>query len=154
MEMLKNFSSFRYPLRIPFQERPNLALPNIHGNKQMLKHYFGFQLDSTQGHHLVVPFFTDTLTLAENLAPETLTEFLLSLEEQIDWLEEKGCLGGLCRAFATFCAQHLEYSQRDVLHHVLFDGFFKRTPISPLLTSQMIVQLTDLHDLYKVFERC
>jgi len=91
-------------------------------------------------------------------------------QKQIDWSVEKTCLDGICQQLAWFygmTAPHaLASDPADIqqqsgqefrwqVEHVLFPALrFYLVPDKKLADSGSIIQVADLPDLYKVFERC
>ncbi|XP_060103589.1 DNA mismatch repair protein Mlh1 isoform X1 [Heteronotia binoei] len=137
---------------------------------EMLKDYFSLEIDE-HGNLTGLPLLID------NYIPllEGLPMFILRLATEVNWDEEKECFGSLSKECAMFYSIRKQYimdesdlngQQADELgpsthswkwtvEHVLYKTF--RTYLMPpknFTEDGTILQLANLPDLYKVFERC
>ncbi|NXG48217.1 MLH1 protein, partial [Psilopogon haemacephalus] len=137
---------------------------------EMLKDYFSFEIDE-EGNLIGLPL------LIENYVPplEGLPMFILRLATEVNWDEEKECFESLSKELAMFYSLRKQYiideanptsSQNEeaesgstpwkwTVEHVLYKAF--RTYLLPpkhFAEDGSILQLANLPDLYKVFERC
>ncbi|XP_054240827.1 DNA mismatch repair protein Mlh1 [Indicator indicator] len=137
---------------------------------EMLKDYFSLEIDE-EGNLTGLPL------LIENYVPplEGLPMFILRLATEVNWDEEKECFESLSKELAMFYSIRKQYiideanptsSQNEeadcgsttwkwTVEHVLYKAF--RTYLLPpkhFAEDGNILQLANLPDLYKVFERC
>ncbi|XP_009898498.2 DNA mismatch repair protein Mlh1 [Dryobates pubescens] len=137
---------------------------------EMLKDYFSLEIDE-EGNLIGLPL------LIENYVPplEGLPMFILRLATEVNWDEEKECFESLSKELALFYSLRKQYiideanptsSQNEeadcgsttwkwTVEHVLYKAF--RTYLLPpkhFAEDGNILQLANLPDLYKVFERC
>jgi len=95
---------------------------------------------------------------------EKLPLFLMRLGPQVNWNSEKECFQSFLRELAFFYnpaslpgrlePTEGETAERWQLQHVLFPTM-RRYFIAPkTLLDQDVVQIANLPDLYRVFERC
>ncbi|NXP72461.1 MLH1 protein, partial [Ramphastos sulfuratus] len=137
---------------------------------EMLKDYFSLEIDE-EGNLIGLPL------LIENYVPplEGLPMFILRLATEVNWDEEKECFESLSKELAMFYSIRKQYiideanptsSQNEeadsgsttwkwTVEHVLYKAF--RTYLLPpkhFAEDGNILQLANLPDLYKVFERC
>jgi DNA mismatch repair protein MLH1 len=95
--------------------------------------------------------------LLQNHVPDTdgLPLFLLRLGTEVDWDEEKQCLHGILQEIALFYAVSDKQTsdRQEMTQHILFPAF-KKHLLPGRGLRESIVQIADLPDLYKVFERC
>eukprot|EP00049_Salpingoeca_infusionum_P015727 m.308409 g.308409 ORF g.308409 m.308409 type:complete len:850 (+) comp15939_c3_seq30:194-2743(+) len=129
----------------------------------MLREYLAIDIQGNELHAL--PIFL------EGHAPQmsALPRFLIRLATEVDWDSEQACFHSLCEELGTFYAQltarktkaasnsRPEELQRirNTLEHVIHPAL--RTmfaPPKPLADAGAVLQVVDLKDLYKVFERC
>ncbi|KAJ7599268.1 hypothetical protein C8J56DRAFT_185991 [Mycena floridula] len=136
--------------------------------RDMLLEYFSLNISAT-GHVESIPMLLRGYT--PNL--DKLPCFLMRLGPQVDWTSEVECFDTFLRELAYFYVpgpltvsspidsedkalreQEIK-SERWQVHHVLFPAF-RRYLCAPksLLDGTSIVQVANLPDLYKVFERC
>ncbi|XP_077160023.1 DNA mismatch repair protein Mlh1 isoform X2 [Paroedura picta] len=137
---------------------------------EMLREYFSLEIDE-HGNLTGLPL------LIENYIPslEGLPMLILRLATEVNWDEEKECFDGLSKECAMFYAIRQQYimdesdlnggqadesgpgthSWKWTVEHVLYKTF--RTYLMPpkkFTEDGTILQLANLPDLYKVFERC
>uniref|UniRef100_A0A8C8ATU3 DNA mismatch repair protein MLH1 n=1 Tax=Otus sunia TaxID=257818 RepID=A0A8C8ATU3_9STRI len=137
---------------------------------EMLKDYFSLEIDE-EGNLIGLPLLID------NYVPplEGLPMFILRLATEVNWDEEKDCFESLSKELAMFYSIRKQYiideanlttSQNEdsdsssttwkwTVEHVLYKAF--RTHLLPpkhFTEDGNILQLANLPDLYKVFERC
>ncbi|XP_035172234.1 DNA mismatch repair protein Mlh1 isoform X2 [Oxyura jamaicensis] len=137
---------------------------------EMLKDYFSLEIDE-EGNLIGLPLLID------NYIPllEGLPMFILRLATEVNWDEEKECFESLSKELSLFYSirkQYLideatmTYSQNEdsdsasppwkwIVEHVVYKAF--RTYLLPpkhFTDDGNILQLANLPDLYKVFERC
>uniref|UniRef100_A0A672V1X2 MutL homolog 1 n=1 Tax=Strigops habroptila TaxID=2489341 RepID=A0A672V1X2_STRHB len=137
---------------------------------EMLKDYFSLEIDE-EGNLVGLPLLID------NYVPplEGLPMFVLRLATEVNWDEEKPCFESLSKELALFYSIRKQYvideanptnSQTEdsdsgstkwkwTVEHVLYKAF--RTHLLPpkhFAEDGNILQLANLPDLYKVFERC
>ncbi|XP_063013190.1 DNA mismatch repair protein Mlh1 isoform X3 [Melospiza melodia melodia] len=137
---------------------------------EMLKDYFSLEIDE-EGNLTGLPLLID------NYVPplEGLPMFILRLATEVNWDEEKECFESLSKELAMFYSIRKQYiieetnptnSQSEesesgsttwkwAVEHVLYKAF--RTHLLPpkhFAEDGNILQLANLPDLYKVFERC
>nr|XP_013803605.1 PREDICTED: DNA mismatch repair protein Mlh1 isoform X2 [Apteryx mantelli mantelli] len=137
---------------------------------EMLKDYFSLEIDE-EGNLTGLPLLID------NYVPplEGLPMFILRLATEVNWDEEKECFESLSKELAMFYSIRKQYiiheanltnSQNEdsdsssttwkwTVEHIVYKAF--RTHLLPpkhLTEDGSILQLANLPDLYKVFERC
>ncbi|NXI38227.1 MLH1 protein, partial [Galbula dea] len=137
---------------------------------EMLKDYFSLEIDE-EGNIIGLPLLLD------NYVPplEGLPMFILRLATEVNWDEEKECFESLSKELAMFYSIRKQYiideanlttSQNEesdsgsttwkwTVEHVLYKAF--RTHLLPpkhFAEDGNVLQLANLPDLYKVFERC
>ncbi|NXY80953.1 MLH1 protein, partial [Alcedo cyanopectus] len=137
---------------------------------EMLQDYFSLEIDE-EGNLTGLPLLLD------NYVPplEGLPMFVLRLATEVNWDEEKECFESLSKELAMFYSIRKQYildeanltsSQTEdsdsgstpwkwTVEHVLYKAF--RTHLAPpqhFAEDGNILQLANLPDLYKVFERC
>ena len=122
----------------------------------MLLDYFSIEIDQQTGNLLAMPL------IVKNFEPNWshLPLFILHLASDVNWQSEISCFESIAKQIANFYSQPLaEFNDttRHQLEHCLFFTLKQQTLSSfyPSKTNQTaIVEVTDLHRLYKVFERC
>ncbi|XP_017675661.1 PREDICTED: DNA mismatch repair protein Mlh1 [Lepidothrix coronata] len=137
---------------------------------EMLKDYFSLEIDE-EGNLIGLPLLID------NYVPplEGLPMFILRLATEVNWDEEKECFESLSKELSMFYSIRKQYiigeanptnSQNEdsdsgsktwkwTVEHVIYKAF--RTHLLPpehFAEDGNILQLANLPDLYKVFERC
>ncbi|NWI13287.1 MLH1 protein, partial [Crypturellus soui] len=137
---------------------------------EMLKDYFSLEIDE-EGNLTGLPLLLD------NYVPplEGLPMFILRLATEVNWDEEKECFESLSKELSMFYSIRKQYIIDDTnltssqaedsdsgstgwkwaVEHIVFKA--SRTHLLPpkhLAEDGNILQLANLPDLYKVFERC
>nr|XP_020659052.1 DNA mismatch repair protein Mlh1 [Pogona vitticeps] len=137
---------------------------------EMLKDYFSLEIDG-EGNLTGLPLLID------NYVPplEGVPMFVLRLATEVNWDEEKECFKSLSKECAMFYSIRKQYIMEDsdltaqqaedsgagtrswkwTVEHVLYKAF--RTHLLPpknFTEDGNILQIANLPDLYKVFERC
>ena len=92
--------------------------------------------------------------------------FMLRLATEVDWKEEKNCFENICDEISSFYSiknGHLDESNKTskpskkwIIEHILYAKMFRNILLPSYSNSEesILHKLVDLHDLYKVFERC
>ncbi|XP_029796288.1 DNA mismatch repair protein Mlh1 isoform X3 [Suricata suricatta] len=137
---------------------------------EMLADYFSLEIDE-EGSLIGLPLLID------NYVPplEGLPIFILRLATEVNWDEEKECFETLSKECATFYSVRKQYvcedstlsgQQSDVpassanpwkwtVEHVVYKAFRSHLlPPEHFSEDGTVLQLANLPDLYKVFERC
>ncbi|XP_023681471.1 DNA mismatch repair protein Mlh1 [Paramormyrops kingsleyae] len=135
---------------------------------EMLEDYFSMEIDQ-DGNLVGLPLLLDGYIPAM----EGLPMFVLRLATEVNWENEKECFGDFSRECSTFYSIRKQYTMEDVtgvepkpedqvgsswrwaVEHLLFKAF--RTHVSPpqhFSQDGSVLQIANLPDLYKVFERC
>ncbi|XP_063421128.1 DNA mismatch repair protein Mlh1-like [Mytilus trossulus] len=132
---------------------------------EMLLDYFSIELDSC-GNLLTLPMLIDDFV--PNM--EGLPMYILRLATEVNWDAEKECFDTFARETSDFYSmkksmfqdkntdsqeEDMDKSWKWTIEHVLYPAF--RTFLFPpksFAEDSSILQLANLPDLYKVFERC
>ncbi|XP_052094943.1 DNA mismatch repair protein Mlh1-like isoform X2 [Mytilus californianus] len=132
---------------------------------EMLLDYFSIELDSS-GNLLTLPMLIDDFV--PNM--EGLPMFILRLATEVNWDSEKECFDTFARETSDFYSmkksmfqdknsdsqeEDADKSWKWTIEHVLYPAF--RTFLFPpksFAEDSSILQIANLPDLYKVFERC
>ncbi|XP_042288923.1 DNA mismatch repair protein Mlh1 [Thunnus maccoyii] len=132
---------------------------------EMLEDYFSMEIDQ-EGNLIGLPLLLDKYTPIM----EGLPMFILRLATEVNWDSEKECFRDFCKECSMFYSIRKQYileaepgeeqdaelnSWRWKVEHVIFKAF--RTLFSPpkhLSEDGTVLQIANLPDLYKVFERC
>uniref|UniRef100_A0A8C3GAZ8 DNA mismatch repair protein MLH1 n=1 Tax=Cyclopterus lumpus TaxID=8103 RepID=A0A8C3GAZ8_CYCLU len=132
---------------------------------EMLEDYFSVEIDQ-EGNLTGLPLLLDKYTPLMVGLPM----FILRLATEVNWDNEKECFRGLSKECGMFYSIRKQYileaelgeeqdaevnSWRWQVEHILFKAF--RTLLSPPKTFSedgTVLQIANLPDLYKVFERC
>ncbi|XP_038596811.1 DNA mismatch repair protein Mlh1 [Tachyglossus aculeatus] len=137
---------------------------------EMLADYFSLEIDQ-EGNLIGLPLLID------NYVPplEGLPMFILRLATEVNWDEEKECFESLSKECAMFYSIRKQYiaeeptlsesqgempvsypvSWKWTVEHVIYKAFRSHLfPPKHLTEDGTILQLANLPDLYKVFERC
>uniref|UniRef100_A0A3Q2PWD3 DNA mismatch repair protein MLH1 n=1 Tax=Fundulus heteroclitus TaxID=8078 RepID=A0A3Q2PWD3_FUNHE len=129
---------------------------------EMLEDYFSMEIDQ-EGNLTGLPLLLDKYTPIM----EGLPMFVLRLATEVNWDNEKECFRDFSRECSAFYSVRKRYvlepepgdepasSWRWKVEHVLFRAF--RSLFSPpkaFSEDGAVLQIADLPDLYKVFERC
>ncbi|XP_015667223.1 DNA mismatch repair protein Mlh1 [Protobothrops mucrosquamatus] len=136
---------------------------------EMLRDYFSLEIDEGK--------LTGLPLLIDNYVPplEGLPMFILRLATEINWDEEKECFDSLSKECAMFYSIRKQYIMEDsdlttqqveepgksmrswkwTVEHILYKAFRSYLlPPTNFREDGNILQLANLLDLYKVFERC
>uniref|UniRef100_A0A3Q3FCN0 DNA mismatch repair protein MLH1 n=1 Tax=Labrus bergylta TaxID=56723 RepID=A0A3Q3FCN0_9LABR len=129
---------------------------------EMLKDYFSMEIDQLQdGNVSGLPLLLD------NFSPvmEGLPMFILRLATEVNWDDEKECFRDFCKECSSFYSIRKRFllhdddsegnSWRWKVEHVIFKAV--RSLFSPpksFSEDGSVLQIANLPDLYKVFERC
>ncbi|WKY01113.1 hypothetical protein Q1695_015260 [Nippostrongylus brasiliensis] len=146
------------------------ALQLLNSNAPMLNDYFCIEIQRPDGDDdLRKMCLTCVPSIIDGYTPqlEGLPALLLGLVQNVNWEEEKDCFQCICHVVADFFTIKEEFCDSDLL-----SGFedcklpwltVVRDLLVPRIKSQLVPpeslksgirRLADLHDLYKVFERC
>lgn len=111
--------------------------------KEMLNEYFSIMIKNgcIVGLPRIVPGYTPNLG--------KLPEFVLSLGAEVEWEDEKTCLHLVLCKLSEF---YMATEPSDSLEHCLFPILRKFVPRQSFRKD--LYQIANLHELYKVFERC
>ena len=124
----------------------------------MLSDYFSLEIDS-DGNMCTIPM------LLEGYVPDLnrLPFFIMRLVTEVEWEEETQCFQLVGRELSRFYAirESSAESMSDrstwsrVIEHTIMPSLRRELmPPESLLKEGAVLQLADLHELYKVFERC
>lgn len=127
---------------------------------EMLDDYFSFEVDK-DGNLCGLPLLLEKYT--PNL--EGLPIYILRLATEVEWNEEQECFQTFCKETARFFAFSPSYNKSEneeneiqwkwTVEHVLFSSFRSSfIPPTHFAEDNTVLQLANLPDLYKVFERC
>ncbi|EPB71512.1 hypothetical protein ANCCEY_09411 [Ancylostoma ceylanicum] len=153
---------------------PVAALELLESQAAMLNDYFSLQIARPDGaeqgadglRHLALVTLP---SIIDGYTPqmEGLPALALSLVNDVDWEEEEACFDSVCRALAEFFVIKEEFCDGDRLSGLEEGGApwlaVIRDLLVPRVKSHLVPpdslrdgtsRLADLHDLYKVFERC
>ncbi|KIM34509.1 hypothetical protein M408DRAFT_13970 [Serendipita vermifera MAFF 305830] len=136
---------------------------------EMLDEYFAVKLDEDG-------FVREIPLLLRDYKPnlDKLPLFLMRLGPQVDWLSEKGCFETTLRELAFFYTPDMpaflfpkqtsdegkqemtiaEKASRWQIQHIFFPAMRKYLVPPKALLERDVVQVANLPDLYRVFERC
>ena len=128
--------------------------------REMLEDYFAIRLSSTDPLRLeTVPILLDTYV--PNL--DYLPQFLLRLNTEVNWTDEEECFRTFADELSKFYSYRMQiYSEDDgdseekqywAIEHLLYHAMKTMLVPSKHLRSAF-VKLTEVQQLYKVFERC
>lgn len=125
----------------------------------MLDDYFSIEIDSDGSLH-TLPLIIDKYVPNIGYLPN----FLCRICTEVDWNLEKPCLEGISKELASFYSE-INVDEEDVnadkpqwmwtVEHILL-ALVKKSLLPPSSFAQdgTILQIANLPDLYKVFERC
>ena len=171
MIALDDESSSWNPDHGPKEELATFATELLLSKREMLDDYFSIVI-TKEGSLSGLPI------LVEQYYPllHQIPMFLLRLATEVDWESEKGCFQSVAREIARlYTMKPIERENEDgatqstqkdptdpnvpdwkfTVEHILFPqlkSFF--VPDLSVTSSGAVLQVADLHDLYKVFERC
>lgn len=130
---------------------------------EMLEDYFSMEIDQ-DGNLTGLPLLLDKYTPVM----EGLPMFILRLATEVNWDNERDCFRDFSKECSTFYSIRKQYileaepeGQQDTdswrwkVEHIIFKAF--RTLFSPpkhFSEDGTVLQIANLPDLYKVFERC
>nr|XP_046257439.1 DNA mismatch repair protein Mlh1 [Scatophagus argus] len=130
---------------------------------EMLEDYFSMEIDQ-DGNLTGLPLLLDKYTPVM----EGLPMFILRLATEVNWDNEKECFRDFSKEYSMFYSIRKQYileaepgeeqdanSWRWKVEHIIFKAF--RTLFSPpknFSEDGTVLQIANLPDLYKVFERC
>ncbi|XP_013138041.1 PREDICTED: DNA mismatch repair protein Mlh1 [Papilio polytes] len=125
--------------------------------KEMLFEYFSLEI-SADGELLALPLLLDGHTPFMGALPT----YLVRLVTEVNWDSEKECFDTFCRQTAIFYSQpnpdtatEAQKSQQWKQEHVIFPAIRRNfLPPNRFVTNGVVLQIANLSDLYKVFERC
>ncbi|KAH9503230.1 DNA mismatch repair protein [Bulinus truncatus] len=152
----------------PKEDMADYVVTFLTSKAEMLQDYFSIEIED--GHLLTLPM------LMENYVPSLneLPLYILHLATEVNWDSEKECFQSFCEQTAYFYAIKKSYGasgEKDrrnsedeladrkawkwTVEHVLYPAM-RQMLLPPKCTEQdrSFVQLANLPDLYKVFERC
>ncbi|KAF5291784.1 hypothetical protein FQA39_LY14272 [Lamprigera yunnana] len=122
---------------------------------EMLKEYFSMEIDE-------FGFLKSLPLILENYIPEMggLPMYILRLATEIDWEHEKECFDLFARETAVYYSQLHENNSENkgwkwVVEHIFYPAIKEYfLPPKAFMENGTILQIADLPNLYKVFERC
>ena len=128
--------------------------------QEMLEDYFSLRLSSSDPIRLeTLPLLLDTYV--PNL--DYLPQYLLRLTTEVNWTDERECFRTLADETSKFYSYRMQiYSKEDgdtedkqhwAIEHLLYHAF-KTMLVPSKHLRQAFVKLTEVQQLYKVFERC
>lgn len=119
-------------------------------HSKMLKAYFCIQIEDMKLKSLPV-------LLEGRLScrfKDRIEMFLIRLVQRVDWISEKNCLDAIMKEISfLLCPLSVGSDCEEVVKNLLIASMKK----SLILTRSMkpcLIELTDVKDLYKIFERC
>ncbi|CAK1594543.1 unnamed protein product [Parnassius mnemosyne] len=125
--------------------------------KDMLFEYFSFEINN-DGELLALPLLLDGHTPFMGALPT----YLVRLVTEVNWDSEKECFDTFSRQTAIFYSQpnpdstlEMQKSEEWKQEHVIFPAIRRNfLPPTSFVSNGVILQIANLSDLYKVFERC
>ncbi|KAF8624965.1 hypothetical protein AX15_005607 [Amanita polypyramis BW_CC] len=131
--------------------------------REMLSEYFSLDINESGLVESLPMLLRDYTPNLDNLP-----NFLMRLGPQVDWSTETGCFDTFLRELAYFYTpgpsltkddatehgQAQEKAERWQIQHVLFPTMRRYLHAPKLLLDRDVLQIANLPDLYKVFERC
>lgn len=128
--------------------------------REMLEDYFSLRLTSTD------PICIETLPiLLDTYVPnlDYLPQYLLRLSKEVNWTDECECFRTFADEISKFYSYRMNiYSEEDgdteekqhwAIEHLLYHAF-KTMLVPSKHLRQAFIKLTEVQQLYKVFERC
>ncbi|XP_043920831.1 DNA mismatch repair protein Mlh1 [Protopterus annectens] len=153
----------------PKEELAEYIVQFLGKRTEMLMDYFSFEIDK-DGNLIGLPLLLDNYIPAL----EGLPMFILRLATEVKWDDEKECFETFSKECSTFYSVRKQYIVEDPLpcqqpeepaesttswrwttEHIIYKAF--RTHLLPpqqFTENGNVLQLANLPDLYKVFERC
>ncbi|XP_071157795.1 DNA mismatch repair protein Mlh1-like isoform X1 [Mytilus edulis] len=149
----------------PKEDLAKYIVEFLTSKSEMLLDYFSIELDSS-GNLLTLPMLIDDFV--PNM--EGLPMYILRLATEVNWDSEKECFDTFARETSEFYSmkksmfqdknsdsqeEDMDKSWKWTIEHVLYPAF--RTFLFPpksFAEDSSILQIANLPDLYKVFERC
>lgn len=132
--------------------------------REMLAEYFSLTISESGLVECLPLLLRDYIPNLDNLP-----SFLMRLGPQVDWTSEKECFESFLRELAYFYTplppllrdpseseSHAEQlkAERWQIQHILFPAMRRYLVAPKSLLDRDVVQIANLPDLYKVFERC
>ncbi|KAJ0170820.1 hypothetical protein K1T71_013592 [Dendrolimus kikuchii] len=125
--------------------------------RSMLQEYFSLEI-SEQGELVSLPLLLDGHTPFLGALPT----YVVRLVTEVNWESEKECFDTFSRQTAIFYSQpnpdptkEIQMQEYRTQEHVIFPAIRKYfLPPSSFVSNGAILQIANLNDLYKVFERC
>ena len=139
-EKIENFTNCETNLFEDSQESDSVA--------EMLHDYFGIRRTNS---YIRIPTVVENIQLT-GVTFKTLEMLYQSILNSIDWDDEEKSLSRVVGCLAEFYSEAIS---KDCISQVVFDRIKKHSFSKQLHSNQEVNQkLTDLHDLYRIFERC
>ncbi|XP_033762877.1 DNA mismatch repair protein Mlh1-like [Pecten maximus] len=143
----------------PKEDLANYIVDFLSSKREMLEDYFSIEIDA-DGNLRTVPM------ILENFEPDMdgLPMYILRLATEVDWDDEKRCFDSFARETSNFYsvkkslfvpAEDSDNKWKWPTEHIVYPAL--RTllyPPSSMAQDSSILQIANLPDLYKVFERC
>ncbi|XP_071818639.1 DNA mismatch repair protein Mlh1-like isoform X2 [Apostichopus japonicus] len=157
----------------PKDQLAQYVMDLLKSKSEMMMDYFSLEIDEA-GNLCTLPLLLD------NYIPpfEALPMFVLRLATEVDWESEDECFRSFARECSLFYGVHRKlrltdektdgaksqdakeedfptYNWRWTIEHVLYPALKNQfLPPKEFAENASILQIANLHDLYKVFERC
>ncbi|KAG8192978.1 hypothetical protein JTE90_028099 [Oedothorax gibbosus] len=143
----------------PKEELAKYVTQLLKSKAAMLDEYFSMEVDE-EGNLLTLPLLLD------NYDPSLLNlpNLILRLASDVEWSSEKECFETFCQEMSEFYAvpekplhqsEENEIQNKWMVEHIIYATAKKcLKPPTPFSTDTTILQVANLPDLYKVFERC
>ncbi|CAI4229000.1 unnamed protein product [Auanema sp. JU1783] len=141
--------------------------------REMLNDLFSLTIEmrpSEEDENVEIPYLVGIPSIIDGYIPqlEGLPALVYDLISEIDWETEENCFKGVCVVLSKFFTIKEDFCEGTLLSGLgskatwkaaIEDLFVPRLktkliPTNKLKNEGYINRLTDLHDLYKVFERC
>ncbi|XP_064613647.1 LOW QUALITY PROTEIN: DNA mismatch repair protein Mlh1-like [Liolophura sinensis] len=148
----------------PKEELSQYIVDFLKSKAEMLQDYFSLEVDEL-GNLCTLPLLLDNYVPAL----EGLPMYVLRLATEVDWESEKACFESFARETSEFycvkkslfSAAHQKKSSEQspgwkwTVEHVIYPALRNTLhPPKAFAEDATILQIANLHDLYKVFERC
>ncbi|CAF0996988.1 unnamed protein product [Rotaria sordida] len=128
--------------------------------REMLEDYFSLRISSTDPIRLeTLPILLDTYVPNFDYLPQ----YILRLSKEINWTDERECFRTFADEISKFYSYRMHiYSKEDgdteekqhwAIEHLLYHAF-KTMLVPSKHLRQAFIKLTEVQQLYKVFERC